>query len=357
MPPQTKMTQISFAPFGTTPDGTPVQIFTLRNTKGMEARISNYGGLIVSLKVPDKKGQLGDVVLGYDNLDGYIKKSPFFGVIVGRYANRIGNGKFELDGKTYSLFVNNGPNSLHGGKVGFDKKVWTPKTILTSEGPALELKYLSKDGEEGYPGNLNVTAIYRVTEQNELRLELSATTDKKTVLNLTQHTYFNLAGSGDVLKHEVTINADKFTPVDANLIPTGELKPVAGTPFDFSKPTAIGARIDNDDGQLKLGQGYDHNYVLDKPPGKLGVAARIHEPTSGRVLEVMTSEPGVQFYTANHLDGSITGKEGRVYAKRTGFCFEPQRFPDTPNKPNFPTAVLKPGEVYQHTIVYHFSTH
>ena len=350
------MTQISVAPFGTIPDGTPVKIFTLRNTKGMEARISNYGGLIVSLKVPDKKGQLGDVVLGYDNLDAYIKKSPFFGVIVGRYANRIAGGKFVLDGKAYSLFVNNGPNSLHGGKIGFDKKVWEAKTILTSDGPALELKYLSKDGEEGYPGNLEVTAIYRITEQNELRLELSAKTDKKTVINLTQHTYFNLAGSGDVLKHEVTINADRFTPVDANLIPTGELKPVTGTPFDFTKSTPIGARIDNDDLQLKLGKGYDHNYVLNKPEGKLAVASRIYEPTSGRVLEVMTTEPGVQFYTANYLDGTITGKEGHVYQARNGFCFEPQRFPDTPNKPSFPSAVLKPGEIYQHTIVYKFST-
>ena len=345
---------ITKAPFGGTPDGQPVDIYTLRNANGVEARICNYGGIIVSLKVPDKNGKLGDVVLGYDSLDSYIKNNPFFGCVVGRYANRIANGKFTLNGQEYTLAVNNGPNALHGGLKGFDKVVWEGKSIASSSGPALELRYLSKDGEEGYPGNLSVTALYTLTADNGLRLDYTATTDKDTVINLSQHSYFNLAGSGDVLNHEVMIAADKFTPVDATMIPTGELRPVKGTPLDFTKPMKIGARINADDEQIKLGSGYDHNYVLDKPAGKLALAARIFEPASGRVMEVLTTEPGLQFYTANHLDG-ITGKGGWVYQKRHAFCMEPGHFPDSPNHPTFPSSVLKRGQEFKSTIIYRFS--
>jgi aldose 1-epimerase len=349
--------QISKEAFGKTKDGTPVDLFILRNTKGAEARICNYGGLVISLKVPDRHGKLGDVVLGYDNLDGYLKSSPYFGALVGRYGNRIAKGKFTLDGKEYTLAINNGPNALHGGIKGFDKVVWTPKMLALPEGPALELRYVSKDGEEGYPGNLSVTAVYSLTEDNGLKLEYTATTDKDTVVNLTQHTYFNLAGKGDNLHHEVMIHADKFTPVDSTLIPTGELRPVEGTPFDFRKPTTIGARINQDDEQLKFGKGYDHNWVINKPAGKLGLMARVAEPTSGRVLEVLSTEPGLQFYTGNFLDGTITGKGGWVYQFRNAFCMEPQHYPDSPNHPNFPSVVLKPGQVYKHTLIYRFSVY
>ena len=347
--------QISRHPFGKTKEGNPVDLFTLRNGKGAEARICNYGGLVISLKVPDRSGKFGDVVLGYDNLDGYLKSSPYFGSLVGRYGNRIAKGKFTLNGKEYTLAVNNGPNALHGGIKGFDKVVWTAKILATPNGPSLELRYLSKDGEEGFPGNLSVTAVYTLTEDNGLRLDYTATTDKDTVVNLTQHSYFNLAGKGDNLHHEVMINADKFTPVDSTLIPTGELRPVQGTPFDFRKSTAIGARINQEDEQLKFGNGYDHNWVINKPAGKLGVIARVYEPTSGRVLEVLSTEPGLQFYTGNFLDGTIKGKGGWVYQFRNAFCMEPQHFPDSPNHPNFPSVVLKPGEVYKHTLIYRFS--
>jgi aldose 1-epimerase len=347
--------EVRKAPFGKAPDGTPVDIYTLRNSKGVEARICTYGGIVVSLKVPDQNGKFGDVVLGYDTLDGYLKSSPYFGALVGRYGNRIAGGRFTLEGKTYTLATNNGPNALHGGIKGFDKVVWEAMQIASDRGPALELRYVSKDGEEGYPGNLKVTALYTLTDKNELRLDYTATTDKTTVLSLTHHSYFNLAGAGDVLNHEVMIAADKFTPVDANLIPTGELRPVKGTPLDFTKPMKIGARINSDDEQIKLGGGYDHNYVLKKPAGKLALAARVSEPTTGRVLEVFTTEPGMQFYTANFLDGSITGKGGWVYKKRHAFCMEPQHFPDSPNHPQFPSCVLKPGETYQNTIIYKFS--
>jgi aldose 1-epimerase len=346
---------ITRAPFGQTKDGTPVEIFTLRNAKGMEARISNYGGLIVSLKVPDRNGQIGDVVLGYDNLDGYLKETPYFGAMIGRYGNRIAKGKFTLDGVEYTLAINNGPNALHGGKIGFDKVVWKPEIIIGPEGASLQLQYVSKDGEEGYPGNLSVTAVYSLTDDNMLKLEYTATTDKDTVVNLTQHSYFNLSGKGDILKHEVTIPADRFTPVDSTLIPTGELKPVEGTPFDFRHSTAIGARIGQDDEQLKFGNGYDHNWVLNKPMGQFGLAGRAYDPDSGRVLEVLSTEPGLQFYTGNFLDGKITGKGGCVYQFRNAFCMEPQHFPDSPNHPDFPTTVLKPGQVYKHTLAYRFS--
>jgi len=305
---------------------------------------------VVSLKVPDREGQLGDVVLGYDTLDEYVQNNPYFGCLVGRYGNRIAGGKFTLGGQVYTLATNNGPNHLHGGLKGFDKVVWKARSIRRKEGPALALRYTSRDGEEGYP-------VYTWTHDNALRLEFTATTDKETICNLTHHSYFNLAGPGtrDILDHEVMIAADRFTPVDETLIPTGELRPVAGTPFDFTKPTAIGARIDQDDEQLRFGHGYDHNWVLRKPLGELGLAARVYEPTSGRVLEVLTTEPGLQFYTGNFLDGSNVGKGGQAYQFRTGFCMEPQHYPDSPNKPHFPSVVLKPGQTYRNTIIYRFS--
>jgi aldose 1-epimerase len=348
--------RVTKEPFGQTKDGTPVSLFTLRNSKGAEARISNYGGLVISLKMPDRNGQYGDVVLGYDSLDGYLKETPYFGALVGRYGNRIARGKFTLDGTTYILATNNYPNALHGGVKGFDKVVWTPEVGTTPEGPSLKLTYVSKDGEEGYPGTLSVTAIYTLTEDNALKLQYTATTDKDTVVNLTHHSYFNLAGQGDILGHQVTIPADKYTPVDSALIPTGELAPVAGTPFDFRKATTIGARIKQDNEQLKFGGGYDHNWVVNKPMGKLGLMARVYEPTTGRVLEVLSDEPGLQFYSGNFLDGTITGKGGWVYKFRNGFCMEPQHYPDSPNHPQFPSTLLKPGQVYHNIIIYRFST-
>jgi len=347
--------QISQRPFGQTKEGTAVTLFTLRNNNGAEAGICNYGGLVIFLKVPDRNGHFDDVVLGYDNLADYIKDTPYFGAMIGRYGNRIAKGKFTLDGKEYTLAVNNGPNALHGGLKGFDKVVWEPRVMATLDGPSLQLRYTSKDGEEGYPGTLTVKATYTLAEDNGLKLEFTATTDKDTVLNLTQHSYFNLAGKGDILNHQVMMPADKFTPVDSTLIPTGELKPVEGTPFDFRTPTAIGARIGQDDEQLKFGGGYDHNWVINKPMGQLGLMGRVYEPTTGRVLEVFSTEPGLQFYTGNFLDGKLTGKGGWVYQFRNGFCMEAQHYPDSPNQPNFPSVVLKSGEVYRNTIIFKFS--
>jgi aldose 1-epimerase len=333
-----------------------VDIYTLRNGKGAEARIMTYGGIVVSLKMPDKDGQSGDVVLGYDDLGSYVKKSPYFGALIGRYGNRIGGAKFALDGTTYTLATNDGPNMLHGGLKGFDKRVWGATPGGSADGPQLILHYLSKDGEEGFPGNLDVTATFTLTHDNALRLEYMATTDKDTVVNLTHHGYFNLAGKGDILSHVVMIPADRFTPVDSTLIPTGVLQPVENTPFDFRTATAIGARIGQDDEQLKFGKGYDHNWVINKTMGDLTLMARVTEPTSGRVMEVWSTEPGLQFYSGNFLDGTITGKGGRVYEHRDAFCMEPQHYPDSPNKPDFPTTELKPGEVYHNTIIYKFST-
>lgn len=339
-------------PFGKV-DGKAVTLYTLKNSKGAEAQIMNYGGIVTSLKVADKKGNFSDVVLGYDNLDGYLKSTPYFGCLVGRYGNRIANGKFKLNGKEYTLAKNNGENSLHGGVKGFDKVVWD---VLKATDSSLELEYTSKAGEEGFPGKLIVKAVYELTEDNALRLDYTATTDADTHCNLTHHSYFNFAGRGDVLDHVVTIYADKFTPVDANLIPTGELRPVKGTPLDFTMPTTVGARIGNDDEQLKLGKGYDHNWVLNQTtPGVLMKAATVSEASSGRVMEVWTTEPGMQFYTGNFLDGTITGKGGWTYQFRNGFCMEPQHFPDSPNQPSFPTTVLKPGDIYKNTIIYKFS--
>lgn len=345
-------------PFGKTEDGTAVDLYTLTNINGVEAKITNYGGTVVSLKVPDRNGKLGDIVLGYDNLEGYLKNNPYFGSIIGRYGNRIAKGKFTLNGVEYTLAQNNGENHLHGGIKGFDKVVWNAREVLGENKVGLELTYLSKDGEEGYPGNLSVTVTYTLNNNNELKIDYAATTDKDTVVNLTHHSYFNLAGAGegDILDHELMINADKFTPVDSGLIPTGELRSVKGTPMDFTQPIAIGARINQRDEQLTLGNGYDHNWVLNITEGYLTLVARVYEPKTGRVMEVFTTEPGMQFYTGNFLDGSITGKDGKVYHQRYGFCLETQHFPDSPNKPEFPSTVLKPGEKYMTTTIYKFST-
>lgn len=344
-------------PFGATREGQPVEIYTLANAKGMEARIMTYGAILVSLKVPDSAGKLDDVVLGFDTVDGYIQNPPpYFGAIVGRYGNRIANGRFKLDGKEYKLAQNDGRNSLHGGLRGFDKKIWT---AVAPDARTLELTYLSKDGEEGYPGNLTATVTYSLNDNNELKIDYRASTDKDTALNLTNHSYFNLAGQGegDILSHQVTIHAGRFTPVDAGLIPTGELKKVDGTPFDFRQPRAVGERIEAADPQLKLGKGYDHNFVLDAAGGSApALAARVADPKSGRVLEVLTTQPGVQFYTGNFLDGTIHGKGGKVYGRRAALCLETQHFPDSPNHPAFPTTELKPGETYRQTTVFRFST-
>jgi aldose 1-epimerase len=346
--------QIKKEDFGKTAAQEPVEIYTLTNRRGAEVKIMTYGGIITSVKVPDRNGKMGDVVLGYDNLESYLKSNPFFGALVGRYGNRIAKGKFSLNGKEYTLARNNGLNHLHGGIKGFDKVVWKAKEMNGKNGPGLSLSYLSKDGEEGYPGNLSVTVVYTWTDTNELKVAYTATTDKETVVNLTQHSYFNLAGSGDILKHEIMIAADKFTPVDATLIPTGELRSVKGTPMDFTKPVAIGARIDQQDEQLKFGRGYDHNYVLNGNKGASALAARVYEATTGRLMEVYTTEPGIQFYTGNFLDG-MTGKGGQVYGQRHGFCLETQHFPDSPNQPKFPSTTLKPGQKYMTTTSYRFS--
>ena len=357
MPSTSKTSTITKDAFGTAPDGQAVDIYTLSNAKGAQARIMTYGGVVQSLSVPDKHGNFADVVLGYDNLDGYLdKKTPYFGALIGRYGNRIGGAKFTLEGQTYTLAANNGVNSLHGGLKGFDKVVWTATPSLGVDGPALTLTYLSKDGEEGFPGNLQVKAVYTLTEDNALKLEYTATTDKATVVNLTHHSYFNLAGAGNgnILKHVVYIKGDSTTPVDSGLIPTGEIKPVDGTPFDFRTPTAIGARINDPDPVLQYGPGYDHNWIINKAPGEYALMARVVEPTSGRTLEVWSDEPALQFYAGNFLDGTITGKGGKVYKHRSAFCMEPQHYPDSPNKPNFPNVVLKPGETYHNIIVYKF---
>jgi len=344
--------------FGKTDAGESVDLYTLRNAKGVEAKITNYGGILVSLKVPDRNGKFDDVVLGFNDFDTYLKKnSPYLGALIGRYGNRIAKGRFTLNGVEYKLAVNNGENHLHGGIKGFDKVVWTGQETKTPAGPAVVLTYLSKDGEEGYPGNLNVRVVYTLTNNNEIKIDYSATTDKDTVTNLTHHSYFNLAGegNGDILNHLVTINANRFVPTDAGSIPTGELRKVAGTPFDFLKATAIGARINQDDEQLKLGNGYDHTWVISGVSGKLRLATTAYEQTSGRVMQVWTTEPGVQFYTGNFLDGTLTGKSGKIYARRTGFCFETQHYPDSPNQPSFPTTTLKKGTTYKSTTIYRFS--
>lgn len=343
--------------FGKTSAGEAVDLYTLENANGVKARIATFGGTIVSLETPDREGKMGDVLHGFDSLDGYLGEHPHFGTLIGRYGNRIGKAQFALDGQTYKLAANNGENHLHGGTKGYGRVVWKAREL---EGPdaAIELKYLSKDGEENYPGNLDVTVVYTLTADNALRIHYKATTDKKTVVNLTNHAYFNLSGGGDILGHEVTINASKFTPIDKGLIPTGELKPVKGTPFDFTTSTAIGARIDAKDEQIAFGGGYDHNFVLDREvgDGKMFLAAKVLDPKSGRVMEVLTQEPGLQFYTGNFLAGTLKGKSGTVYAKRSAFCMETQHFPDSPNKPAFPSVVLEPGKVYETVTGYRFSS-
>ena len=354
--PMSSSPSITKAPFGTTAAGQPIDLYTLKNASGMEVDITNFGAIVQSLKVPGRGGQMADVVLGFDHLADYEKPNPYFGAIVGRYGNRIARGRFTLNGVEHKLALNDGPNTLHGGVHGFNKAVWQAREVPGAD-PTLELTYVSKDGEEGYPGNLTVKVTYTLTPANELRIDYSLATDKDTVANVTNHSYFNLAGQGqgDILGHVLQLHASKFTPVDATLIPTGELKSVAGTPFDFLQPTAIGARINHDDEQLKRGKGYDHNWVVDGEAGTLRPAAKVTEPTTGRVLEVLTTEPGVQFYTGNFLDGTLTGKGGKVYKQRFGFCLETQHFPDSPNHPTFPTTVVKPGREYKSTTVFRFS--
>ena len=350
-------TQVTKTSGGTLPNGAAVEVFTLKDEK-LEVEIATYGGEVLSIKVPDREGKIADVVLGFDTPSGYYensnsKSAAFFGPIVGRYANRIAHAKFTLDGKEYTVAKNNGDNSLHGGPTGFHNRMWTGKIIPDG----VELTYLSKDGEEGYPGNLSVTVRYTVKD-NELKIEYGATTDKDTVLNLTNHSYFNLAGQGNgtILEEQLQLNASRFTPVDSGLIPTGQLQPVAGTPFDFLKPHAVGERINADDEQIKLGHGYDHNFVIDGGGKSLTKTAEVYDPSSGRVLEVLTTEPGVQFYTSNFLDGSIKGKQGVAYPRNGALCLETQHFPDSPNHPSFPTTELKPGEKFHSATVFRFST-
>jgi len=349
-------------PFGTTERGEAVSVYTLKNAHGIELRVLDYGGIIVSLRLPDRTGRFDDVVLGHDSLAGYERASPYFGAIIGRYGNRIARGRFTLDGRTYTLATNNGPNHLHGGVRGFDKVVWDVAPFEGPESVGLILRYTSRDGEEGYPGTLHATVTYTLTNRNELIFDYHATADRATPVNLTQHSYFNLAGDGrgDILGHVVTLNADHFTPVDSTLIPTGEIKSVAGTPLDFRSPTPIGARIDGDDVQLHYGRGYDHNFVLNMGGrggngGDATFAARVYEPTSGRVMEISTTEPGLQFYSGNFLDGTLRGKQGVAYRHRYGFAMETQHFPDSPNKPGFPSTILRPGGEYRSRTVYTFS--
>jgi aldose 1-epimerase len=345
--------------FGKTSDGSPVDLYVLTNSRGMQASITNYGGILVSLKVEDRQHKFADVILGYDKLEGYVSDKTFQGSTIGRYGNRIAKGKFELGGATYTLDRNDGENHLHGGVHGFNKVLWKAKPMPGKEANSLVLDYVSPDGEGGYPGTLKVQVTYTLTENNELKIHYEASTDKPTVINLTNHAYYNLAGQGegDILGHVLTIFADRFTPVDKTLIPTGHLQSVKGSPFDFTHPTAIGSRIERDDDQLKLGHGYDHNFVLNAGENRDPVpAAMVYEPKSGRVMEIATTEPGIQFYSGNFLDGSITGKQGKVYKHRYGLCLETQHYPDSPNHPDFPTTVLKPGETYNTTTIYSFST-
>ena len=347
---------LSSADYGTTPEGENVRIHTLTNTAGIEVRVITYGGIIVSLRTPDRDGNFDDIVLGFDSLEGYLSKHPFFGTLVGRYANRISKGRFTLDGVEYKLARNNGENHLHGGIKGFDKVVWRDRPVEVDDGVGIVLEYTSVDGEEGYPGTLDVQVIYTLNEDNELICDYRATTDRATPINLTQHSYFNLAGqgTGNVLRHLLELNAAAFTPIDAELIPTGEIRPVEGTPFDFRTETPIGARINSPEEQVQLGGGYDHNFVLNQTGEGPSLAARVREPMSGRVMEVHTTEPGVQLYTGNFLDGTLTGKGGRVYQHRFGFCLETQHFPDSPNRPEFPSTILKPGETYESRTVFRF---
>ena len=353
---------ITKASFGSLADGTPVDIYTLTNSRGMEVKILTYGGILQSIRVPDRHGRLANVTLGFDNLADYVAKSPYFGCITGRYANRIALGTFHLNGTTYHLPINNPPNSLHGGDVGFDKHVWAATPVRDRHSVGLELRFTSPDGDQGYPGTLANKVTYTLTNRNEIRMDYRARlvgdSDLKTVINLTNHAYWNLAGEGssDIHGHKLTLNASHYTPVDPTLIPTGAIDPVAGTPMDFRHSTAIGARIRNGFEQLVIGRGYDHNWVLDRHGSGLELAARVVEPRSGRVLEVVTDQPGIQFYSGNFLDGTLVGTSGRMYRQGDGFALETQHYPDSPNHPNFPSTVLAPGQRYQTTTIYRFST-
>jgi aldose 1-epimerase len=354
---------LSSKPFGRLPDGREARLHILQNKSGASVEITDFGGIIVRLFVPDRNGRLEDVVLGFGSVEPYVTGSPFFGALIGRFGNRIGGCRFSLDGRTYVMAGNNTPGgqpcTLHGGNIGFDKVLWTATPFTEPGAVGLRLTYLSRDGEEGFPGNLDVTVEYRLTNANELSITYAATTDKATPVNLTNHSYFNLRGEGhgDILDQVATFRASHITPVDVGLIPTGELAPVAGTPFDFATPQRIGSRIDGQDQQLVFGGGYDHNFVVDPQPGtKLAFAAEVYDPESGRVLTMLTEEPGFQFYTGNFLDGTIVGKRGRTYGRRSGFCLESQHYPDSPNQSSFPNTILRPGQRYQTTTVYRFST-
>ena len=337
-----------------------IKLYTFKNKSGMQVKITNYGAIVTAILVPDRDGKLGDITLGYNRVEDYINAvdKPYFGAIVGRYGNRIANGEFTIDGETYSLATNNGPNHLHGGVIGFDKVVWDAKLVGGEGWSGLQLSYLAKDKEEGYPGNLSIKVTYKLTDANELVVDYLATTDKATPVNLTQHSYFNLKGEGegDILDHELMINAAKYTPVDSTSIPTGEVKAVAGTPFDFTVAKSIGRDIGKKDEQLEFGLGFDHNFVLNREGDGLSLAAKVHEPTTGRVMEITTTEPGIQFYCGNFLDGRLKGKSGKPYVHRGGFCLETQHYPDSPNQKNFPTTILKPGDEYRTTTVFKFST-
>ncbi len=342
--------------YGALPDGRTADLYTLTNANGLKATLTNYGAILVSMEVPDRDGKLADVTLGYDTLEGWLSNTSYFGSTVGRYGNRIAKGEFTLDGKTYTLAKNNGENALHGGSKGFDKVLWDGKLVERPGAVGVEFTRTSPDAEEGYPGNLKCKVTYLLTNDNELRIEFEATTDKPTVLNLVHHSYWNLTGDPNKtnLDHELMIAADRFLPVDEGLIPTGELRPIKGTPFDFTKPTKIGARVNADDEQLKLGKGYDHCWVLRNQKGKVVLAATLYDPSSGRAMDLLTDQPGVQFYGGNFLDGTVTGKSGVKYQFRTGLCLETQKYPDSPNKPSFPSPVLRPGETYKHTMVHRF---
>jgi aldose 1-epimerase len=341
--------------FGTLPDGRTVRLFVLANSAGTEVSVINYGGIIVALKVADRSGETGDIALGFDRLEDYLESSPYFGSIVGRYGNRIAEGRFSLDGSTYSLARNDGSNHLHGGLVGFDKVLWRAEAFSQGDSRGVVLAYRSPDGEEGYPGTLDATVTYTLTDANELVFDYRATTDRATPVNLTQHTYFNLAGGGDILSHELMIRATRFTPVGAGLIPTGEIQEVRRTALDFTSPAAIGSRIESTEMQMRIAGGYDHNFVLDNAnDGPPALSARVREPSTGRILEVYTTEPGLQFYSGNFLDGSLRGKGGAAYGHRSGFCLETQHFPDSPNQPDFPSTILRPGETYESRTILRF---
>jgi len=357
-PPEKAMDEVtvSKAEFGRTSEGM-AHLYTLKNANGVELQITNYGGVITSVSAPDREGEFADVVLGFDRLSKYRDEHPYFGALIGRYGNRIAEGQFTIDGNTYNLPRNNGPNTLHGGESGFDKRLWEAEEVRIDQAAGLDLARVSKDGEQGFPGNLNVKVRYLLNNDNEIVIQYEATTDQPTVCNLTNHSYFNLkgAGNGDILNHELMINADRFTPINETLIPTGELRPVEGTPFDFRDPTPIGKRIDADNQQLEYAGGYDHNFVLRREGEGMMLAASVLEPNSGRFLEVLTTEPGLQFYSGNFLDGSNVGKGGKVYEFRNGFCLETQHFPDSPNQEDFPSTLLRPGEVYETQTIYRFS--